>query len=124
MRIRCIHVNDWPIPAKLAAAIVAYAKTLVNPFQQIRFLDPAFGTGSFYAALLRSFPASSVTQSYGYEQALNEITPDVLMNEGRVYGGGLYKLEPKELANAPADGISALFPGLASGYARQLSFLD
>lgn len=32
--------------------------------------------------------------------ALNSIPPSELMGEGRVYGGGLYKMEPKELANA------------------------
>jgi adenine-specific DNA-methyltransferase len=36
-------------------------------------------------------------------QALNSIPIATLINEGRVYGNGLYKLEPKELANAPAD---------------------
>jgi adenine-specific DNA-methyltransferase len=33
--------------------------------------------------------------------ALNDITADELLGEGRVYGGGLHKLEPKELANVP-----------------------
>jgi hypothetical protein len=32
---------------------------------------------------------------------LNEIAPELLLGEGRVYGGGLHKLEPKELANVP-----------------------
>ena len=57
-------------------------------------------------------------------QALNEIPANTLIGEGRVYGGGLYKIEPNELASTPADGILALLPGL-SGVARtQLSFLD
>ena len=43
-------------------------------------------------------------------QVLNEITPDQLLGEGRVYGGGLHKLEPKELANVPVPGIAALLP--------------
>jgi hypothetical protein len=38
-------------------------------------------------------------------KALNEIPPETLMGEGRVYGGGLYKMEPKELANAALPGI-------------------
>lgn len=34
--------------------------------------------------------------------ALNEISDETLMGESRVYGGGLHKLEPKELGNAIA----------------------
>lgn len=41
---------------------------------------------------------------------LNNIEIKSLLGEGRVYGGGLYKMEPKELANVPADAIAALFP--------------
>jgi adenine-specific DNA-methyltransferase len=36
-------------------------------------------------------------------QALNSIPIQSLINEGRVYGDGLHKLEPRELAHAPAD---------------------
>ena len=42
--------------------------------------------------------------------ALNRITPEQLLGEGRVYGGGLHKLEPKELANVPAGEIARLLP--------------
>ncbi len=34
-------------------------------------------------------------------QQLNAISPEVLLGEGRVYGGGLHKLEPKELSKVP-----------------------
>jgi hypothetical protein len=40
-------------------------------------------------------------------QALNTISQDSLIGEGRVYGGGLHKMEPRELANVPADNIFA-----------------
>jgi len=38
-------------------------------------------------------------------ELLNRITPESMLNEGRVYGGGLHKLEPKELAQVPASEI-------------------
>ena len=44
--------------------------------------------------------------------ALQDIAPQALTLNGRVYGGGLHKLEPRELANAPARTVrSALNTG-------------
>ncbi|MBO1349216.1 MAG: hypothetical protein EBE86_018340 [Hormoscilla sp. GUM202] len=43
-------------------------------------------------------------------QSLQEISPEILASEGRVYGGGLHKLEPKELGNATAKSILAVLP--------------
>ena len=38
---------------------------------------------------------------------LQGIKPDRLLAEGRVYGGGLHKLEPRELARLPADQLAS-----------------
>lgn len=44
----------------------------------------------------------------GVWEELNNIRPESLMSEGRVYGGGLHKMEPKELAKVSAREISTL----------------
>jgi len=45
-------------------------------------------------------------------QALDRMNDETLMGEGRVYGGGLHKLEPKELGNALAEKILKIYPNL------------
>jgi adenine-specific DNA-methyltransferase len=35
-------------------------------------------------------------------EALNSMTEGAMVDEGRVYGGGMHKLEPSDLANVPA----------------------
>ncbi len=53
---------------------------------------------------------------------LNEISAKALLAEGRVYGGGLHKLEPRELGNVPARFILDLLPDVrAPKRSRQLS---
>lgn len=41
---------------------------------------------------------------------LNAIPSETLLGEGRVYGGGLHKLEPRELANVPVPELAKLVP--------------
>lgn len=57
-------------------------------------------------------------------QVLNEISPEILMSEGRIYGGGLHKIEPNELANAPVDDILQILPNLSGAVDKQLSLFD
>lgn len=53
---------------------------------------------------------------------LNEISAKALLAEGRVYGGGLHKLEPRELGNVPARFMLDLLPDVrAPKRSRQLS---
>jgi len=51
---------------------------------------------------------------------LNDISTNILLEEGRVYGGGLYKLEPKELASVPADDLKKIFRSIPN-QPRQMS---
>ena len=43
-------------------------------------------------------------------ERLNGISPKAMLGEGRVYGGGLHKLEPRELGNVPAALIEEVLP--------------
>ncbi|MBI5695271.1 MAG: SAM-dependent DNA methyltransferase [Nitrospirae bacterium] len=47
-------------------------------------------------------------------EALSNIPAETLLCEGRVYGGGLYKIEPKELLNASADSVVDIIPDAAT----------
>ena len=57
-------------------------------------------------------------------QALNSISRETLLGNGRVYGGGMHKLEPKELANVPADELAAMVGLTRRPLARQLELED
>jgi adenine-specific DNA-methyltransferase len=60
-------LGQFATPSALAADILAYAKRLVSPRKRISFLDPAFGTGVFYSALLRAFPSERIASASAYE---------------------------------------------------------
>lgn len=45
-------------------------------------------------------------------EALNTLTLEQLVGEGRVYGGGLYKLEPRELGNVDAAVFAGVLPAV------------
>jgi type I restriction-modification system DNA methylase subunit len=60
-------LGQFATPINLAIEIVEYAKKLFPKKQKIRFLDPAFGTGSFYSALLDVFSLSQIETAVGYE---------------------------------------------------------
>ena len=52
-------------------------------------------------------------------QLLNETCPKAMLDEGRVYGGGLHKLEPKELGNVPAQSIAKLIGSTAGAFLQK-----
>src|SRR5271155_5621180 len=61
------RLGQFATPTLLASDMLAHARTLVPEDAPVRFLDPAIGTGSFYAALLRHFPAERLKVAVGVE---------------------------------------------------------
>jgi len=61
------RLGQFATPPKLASQIVKYVLSLVPAESDIHFLEPGFGTGSFYSALLRSAPSSRIKKAVGYE---------------------------------------------------------
>lgn len=74
-----------------------------NPFRFILNKSKATITNSF----LGMYPVGDLAKAALLDEdilriaweELNLLSPESLLGEGRVYGGGLHKLEPKELAN-------------------------
>jgi adenine-specific DNA-methyltransferase len=61
------RLGQFATPTQLASDMLAHARSLVPGDAPVRFLDPAIGTGSFYAALLRHFPAERLKVAVGVE---------------------------------------------------------
>ncbi len=61
------RLGQFATPAGLATEILSHARGLLPARSKVRFLDPAFGTGSFFSALRRTFPAGRVDEAVGVE---------------------------------------------------------
>lgn len=57
-------------------------------------------------------------------QALGQIDISAFLEEGRVYGGGMHKLEPRELARVPADGLLTSIPELREAVGMQIKLFS
>lgn len=61
------RMGQFATPSELAGHIVAFAVSHLPKSESIRFLDPAIGTGSFYAALQRCAPRKRIADALGFE---------------------------------------------------------
>jgi len=60
-------LGQFSTPAPLARQILSYGINLIPEKKPIRFLDPAFGIGAFYSALLSCCAPSRVKRAVGIE---------------------------------------------------------
>ncbi len=61
------RMGQFATPTDLAVDILRYAKRCLGKGEQVRFIDPALGTGSFYSALISVFPRTRISAAVGYE---------------------------------------------------------
>jgi len=99
-----------------------------HPFRFILNRSRAVGTNVYLmlypTPLLQAYIDSSPKAYQRIHEALVSLTPDDLRSGGRVYGGGLHKIEPKELMRLGAEAISALDPAtLAPRRSKQMDLL-
>lgn len=61
------RLGQFAAPTALATDILSCARSLLPDDVLVRFLDPAFGTGSFYSALNHVIPAVRIARACGFE---------------------------------------------------------
>lgn len=112
-RYLCRHRNPWysqesrPPSLFLCTYMGRPSKKNADPFRFLLNHSKATAANVYLllypkprmASALRSDPALPRR----VWQGLRSIKPEAIQGEGRIYGGGLHKIEPKELANVPAD---------------------
>lgn len=128
-RYLCRHRTPWySQESRLPAPILCtYMGRNADPFKFILNHSKAIAPNVY----LMLYPKKSL-------QTLIKATPDLLtriwrelqdlqstdlIREGRVYGGGLFKLEPKELGNASLKHLDYVLPAMPAPKASQLSLL-
>ncbi len=92
-------LGQFATPAGLASDIVRHALSLLKQGGEIRFLEPGFGTGSFYSALLRSVPPSRIETATGYEIDTHYVEQSTRLWEGtglRLYRADFTRVEPPQ----------------------------
>lgn len=60
-------MGQFATPSALARDVLSYAKSLRSASGEVKFLDPALGSGAFYAALLRVFGSERITEAQAFE---------------------------------------------------------
>ena len=99
-----------------------------QPFRFIWYRSKAIGTNLYLmlypqnslAAMLRQYP----DRAEAVHALLGKVTGYELRGEGRVYGGGLNKIEPSELARISAAGFLDLWPEIRSEVQVQGKLFD
>ena len=122
-RYICSHRSPWYGQEKRPAAPIVctyLGRSDTKNGRPFRFIlnESRATVANVYLAM---YPTAELTHAIDQDAALmrriwetlNRIAPTELLGEGRVYGGGLHKLEPRELGNVDATFLVNLIPHFA-----------
>jgi adenine-specific DNA-methyltransferase len=108
----CRHRSPWyaqenrPAPPFLCTYMGRGLERREKPFRFILNRSRATAANVYLLLYPKAVLAKALAERPGLDKQvwgyLNCIPSALLLGEGRVYGGGLYKMEPKELANVSA----------------------
>ena len=100
---------------KPARFLCSYMGRSANGASPVRFIlneSDAIATNSFLMLYpkgdLKAFLDENPDRAEAVWRSLKRISPADVMSCGRTYGGGLYKVEPKELARVPCQELASL----------------
>jgi len=60
-------LGQFATPPALAQAVIEHGLSLLPANAKIHFLDPAFGSGAFYAALKARVDCTAIAEAAGFE---------------------------------------------------------
>jgi len=111
-------------PAPYMLTYMGRSKDLAKPFRFIWNQSDAIGSNLYLLLYPRKPLAEFLDRHLNRREAifnmLDGITSGMLKESGRVYGGGLHKMEPRELASIPLTGVVDDFPVLGKYYQQDL----
>jgi hypothetical protein len=113
------YSQEWRAPAPILCTYLGRGDTKSgHPFRFILNHSEAIAANVYLLLYpkpaLRRAMAKDTSILQRIWEALNLLSPSSILEEGRVYGGGLHKLEPKELENVNIDTILSNIPELQS----------
>lgn len=114
----CRHRKPWytqehrPAPPFLCTYMGRGLENREKPFRFILNRSRATAANVYLLLYPKAGLAAALARDPGLDRKvwahLNSISTSSLLGEGRVYGGGLYKLEPNELASVSASEIAEM----------------
>jgi adenine-specific DNA-methyltransferase len=133
-RYICSHRTPWyaqenRLPAPIVCTYLGRSDSKSGrPFRFILNHSTAVATNVYLLLYPKRLMAEALSKDKDLMrdvwEKLNTIPPERLLGEGRVYGGGLYKLEPKELANVDAGFILERIPHITKREFIQLDIFQ